>query len=208
MPWPWNWHPWDWANPVIIVNGFSLFPLYGLPTPGCRRVYRRRHHAVTKINWSLDNMVDVVRYAQTVRDHVNRVLEETDKKQVCLVGWSMGGIACLYALKRLAIDPWVERFIAFGAPFSGADLSYLAMFTGIYSRVGNQLAPGSGFLADLNRDGVPEEVACISIGGRRDLICPPATTRLAGAENIVLDYAHGDFLVSLDLHREIASKLR
>jgi pimeloyl-ACP methyl ester carboxylesterase len=153
-------------------------------------------------------MVDVIRYAQTVRDHVNQLLEETGKKQVCLVGWSMGGIACLYALKRLAIDPWVGHFVAFGAPFSGADLSYLAMFTGIYSKVGNQLAPGSRFLADLNRDELPEETACVSIGGRRDLICPPSTARLPGAENIVLDFAHGDFLISAELHREIALRLK
>lgn len=208
MSWPWSWHAWDWADPVLIVNGFSLFPLYGLPTPRCRRVYRRQHRRVAKVNWALENMIDVVQYARAVRDNVHRLMDETNKNRVCLVGWSMGGIACLYALKRLAIDPWVEKFVAFGAPFSGADLSYLAMFTGIYSRVGSQLAPGSRFLAELNRNGLPEETACVSIGGRRDLICPPATAHLRGATNVVLDFAHGDFLASADLHREIASRLK
>ena len=193
--------------PVLIVNGFSFFPLFGLPIKECRDVYRQGGRMVAKIDWALENMLDVTTYAGAILRRTVALIGETKHQRVSLVSWSMGGIASFYAMRHLGLHSLVDSFVAFGSPFGGSDLSYPAVVTGLYSKTAIQLMPGSQFLKDLTAGELPGKVRYVSIGGDRDLICPSGSARLPGAENIVGPYGHEDFMISVGLHRLIASHL-
>jgi len=100
---------------------------------------------------------------------------------VCLVGFSMGGLVCRYYLQELAGHQIVSRFFSISAPHHGSLLAYLS--SGLGAR---QMRPGSDFIRALEQNaGCLREVLCYSYWTPFDLMILPATSSIwANAENI------------------------
>lgn len=184
--------------PVLIASGFGPLPP---PTDAVRDFYRQRGIRISFVPFRFSSMRNVKTYAQeiakTMRDH----------GRINLIGFSMGGVASLFVLKRMGFAASVASFVAYGAPFQGTDVALLALPTGIFASVGRQLRPRSRFLKSLVDGPLPDGPRIVSIGGTRDLICPAESTLLPGAENFNGPFGHADFFTDLDLHAFIESHL-
>lgn len=195
----------DTRRPLLIVNGFSLLPM---PLVVARKVYGAAGFRPYTIDFRFRNMRDVEAYARRVAEAVSLIRSECPGTgRLDIIGFSMGGVATLYAIKRLGLDRQVSRFIAVGAPFRGATISLLAFPSLLYTRTGRQLMPKSRFLASLHADPLPDGPRYVAFAGSRDTICPAERSTLDGAENVVLPFRHIDFLVSPAFHRSILEYL-
>lgn len=177
--------------PVLISNGFAPFPI-----PLHLVVERFREHGFRThvVGFRMSDMRDIETYARhIVRDA--RILQlDAGVSRINLLGFSMGGVAALYAVKRLGLAPDVATFVGLGSPFLGSVASWFAVPTGLFSRTGLQLAPGSEFLAELHADPLPPGPRYVSVAGTRDLICPRSTSLLDGAEHYELPIGHAEFI--------------
>ena len=190
--------------PLLIAEGFALFPF---PYMLVRRHFRKRGRDVAFVPFAMKNMGDVTVYAESIVRVADDALCRSADGKFDLLGFSMGGVAGLYAVKRLGLAPYVRNFIAVGAPFRGTKLAYLGLPTLLYSPTGFQLMPESPFLGQLHMDPLPPGPRYVSIAGDADMVCPPKATRLDGAKNIPLAFRHIDLVFARDLYATIDSFL-
>jgi triacylglycerol lipase len=107
-----------------------------------------------------------------------------DNTNLCLVGFSMGGLICRYYLQELEGHKAVNRFFSISAPHHGSLLAYLSLHLGA-----RQMRPGSDFLYSLEQSsnclhGLP----CYSYWTPFDLMILPASSSIwAHAENIKIN---------------------
>lgn len=178
--------------PILIANGFAPFPL---PLQVVRDHYRARGYASRVVPFRLADMADVERYAAHIAAEAKTLMDKKGCDRVHLLGYSMGGVAGLYAIKRLGLAACIEAFAGLGSPFRGTMLSWFAVSSGLFSLTGAQLVPNSPFLKRLHADPLPPGPRYLSIAGSRDLICPPETSLLDGADQQELPIGHAQFLV-------------
>jgi hypothetical protein len=187
--------------PLLIANGFAPFPL----PEYIFDVYRDHGHFVRVMPFRFANMRNVVTYGNAIATEAKLMLRRYT--QIHFVGFSMGGVAGLYAMKHLGISDHVSRFLVYGAPFHGAALSYIGLPSGIFSKVCSQLKPNSAFLRELHAIPLSSGTRYVSAAGSKDWICPARTNHLAGAHNIVLPHSHHDIVTSVNLHTTLARLL-
>lgn len=190
-------------RPLLVLAGFSPVPVLWAHVV---HFYRRRGFDARSFRFRLDDMRDSVTYAQRVASAVRQL--SSGGRKVDIVGLSMGGVAALYAMKRLGIAARVGRFVAVAAPFGGTTISFLGLPSLVFSKVGIQLRPGSGFLRELHEDPLPEGPSYAALCGTEDRICPAKTAILPGARNEFIRFSHKDLLISRVLHRHIVECLR
>lgn len=178
--------------PILIANGFAPFPL---PLQVVREQYRARGYATRVVPFRLADMADVERYAAHIAAEAKSLMREKRCDRVHLIGYSMGGVAGLYAIKRLGLAEHVEAFAGLGSPFHGSRFSWFAIPSGLFSLMGSQLVPRSPFLKRLHEDPLPLGPRYLTVAGTRDAVCPPATARLDGAHFRELPIGHAQFLV-------------
>jgi triacylglycerol lipase len=93
-------------------------------------------------------------------------------RRVNLVGFSMGGLVSRYFLQRLGGHTLIDTFVSISSPHYGTRLGQSALNRGIA-----QMAPGSPFLVDLNRDfEALRPLRITSIYTSRDLVIFPYTS--------------------------------
>jgi pimeloyl-ACP methyl ester carboxylesterase len=187
--------------PVLVASGWFPVPL---PLENVRRFHESMGRPTTIVPFSFDNIRDTAAYAAAIASAAN-ALAGRHGSRINLLGFSMGGVASLYAVKRLGIADPLATFVACSAPFRGAPLAYAGIPTGLFSRVGRQLSPGSRFLRDLHARPLPEGPRYACIAGTKDAICPASSTRFEGAERVEVPIGHNDFLANESLHALIAS---
>lgn len=192
------------ARPVLVASGFCPFPL---PHDIILARYRRDGFRISVVPFRMDDMRDTLAFSAHTAEEARRIAASHGGK-IDLVGVSMGGIAGLHALKRHGIAPLVGTFIAVGTPFQGTSMAVFGLPTVAFSRVGRQLAPWSRFLADLHADPLPPGPRYVTIVGDRDVVCPPPTARLAGADNVHGDFGHLSLFHDGVLHDLVAAVLR
>ncbi len=144
---------------------------------------------------------DVTKYAEQVRDRVERILRSTGHEKVDLIGHSMGGIVARYYIEVLGGTSKVERCVTIGSPHHGTYAAILPV-----TKVARQLRPGSDFLAELNAsEGKNTGTRYCSVYSEWDeVIFPAENSRLRGAENVRLS-GHGH--MSPILSRRVAEKI-
>lgn len=182
--------------PVLIASGFFPVPL---PLESVRTFYEKRGHATEIVPFAFDNMRDVVRYAKAVALSAAEFSGRHGGK-INLFGFSMGGVASLYAIKRLGIADRVAVLLACCSPFHGVPLAYVGIPTRLFTKVGWQLSPKSKFLRQLRSDPLPSGPRYVAVAGTHDMICPAESARFEGAELISAPYSHNDFIVNDRLH--------
>lgn len=178
--------------PVLIANGFAPFPI---PLHVVRDRFRALGHRTHVVPFRLSDMRDVRAFAEHICREHRKLRLSANVPRVNVLGFSMGGVAALYAIKRMGLAPDVATFAGLGSPFRGAAASWFALPSGLFSRTGMQLLPDSSFLQELHTDPLPAGPRYLSVAGTSDLICPPETARLDGAEQYELPLGHAEFII-------------
>ena len=133
-------------------------------------------------------------------------VERTGAARVDLVGYSAGGVVIRLWLADPARALRARRVVLLGTPNHGTELAgaAAALDPGVCGSI-CQMAPGSGLLAQLNRDDeTPPGPRIFSIWTALDqTVVPPATAVLDGATNIRVQdvcpsarLGHGDLVTS------------
>lgn len=182
--------------PVLIVKGFAPFPVPNI----FKRFYQHHGYDIHVIPYHFPSMRDVRTYAARVREKMEAMAERFG--HINVIGFSMGGVAALHALKRMKDPNRVVTFVSYGAPFYGTPTAVFALPTLIFTRVGLQLGMNSNFLAELHDAPLPDGPRIIAVGGDKDRLCPVASSQLERAHerHIVKGYTHNAFLVDAALH--------
>jgi hypothetical protein len=88
-------------------------------------------------------MADIRRSVVTVREKIQKVLQEEKNGDLNLLGHSLGGLLMLDAMRDKTFE--AHRFIALSTPFQGAPFAKWFPFL----KSARQLTPGSTYLTDL-----------------------------------------------------------
>ena len=190
--------------PIVIANGFAPIPIE--PSP----LYRRLTDAgrtVSIVPFARDNMLDAAAYAERIMRHLAATRDRHGTGRLDLLGFSMGGVASLYAIKHFDAAPLVRTFVTFGAPFHGTPLWALARLSAVFAPAVRYLNPKSAFLEELRDGRLPAGPRYVSVGGTRDRICPAASTACPGTEHYTGPFTHHDFYVDARLHALLRSLL-
>ncbi|MEA3249872.1 MAG: hypothetical protein U9Q03_06010 [Patescibacteria group bacterium] len=190
-------------KPVIITNGFSPIPM---SVEHLALVYRAAGFQVRIIEYRLEDMMDIKRYAKHIA-RTARELHESTGHKAHIVGISMGGVAALFGIKFYAAAPVVDTLVAMGSPFKGTPATFLGEWTLLFHKTGRQLAFRSEFIQKLHEDPLPPGPRYVSVSGHLDFVCPPYVSQLDGTDNRFLLFQHFHLILSPLLHQQIANIL-
>ncbi len=146
-------------------------------------------------------------YVKKVEAKVSQIKKETGRKDLILIGHSMGGIvSALYALRAASPDT-VTRVIAIGSPLGGTHLARIAL-----GADGKEMRRNSELLKKL-----PEEILShpkirfYHIATKTDQIVIPYTSELVGAvldrQYLLNDIGHVSLLYSPRVSKRIINWL-
>jgi len=181
--------------PLLIVGGF--FPLLTpMPLGRAARFFRRRGREVWIVPHGFRSMRDVRRRAELTAETLREVLSVTGSAKLDILAYSMGGLAALRALQSFGLADRVRTFVSYGAPYQGTTASLAILLTGYFVKAADQMLPGSDVLREIAAAGLPAGPRYVSAGGTKDWLCPPERARLPGAEHVLCDHDHLDFLVN------------
>ena len=131
------------GTPILLIHGImdnrSVFTVFR------RALHRRGFGVVHAVNYGLFTG-DLRDAARELRDHVERLCEETGADKVHIVGHSLGGVIARYYVQRMGGSARVDTLVTLGSPHAGTLGAYL-----IPTALGRQLRPGSPLLTELER---------------------------------------------------------
>ena len=161
----------DGTRPVILVHGF--LGTRGTMQPMTRRL-RSDGRVVFSYSFGTFQTRSLRNSSEGLAQHVRRICEELDIDKVDLVGFSMGGLVAMHAVKFLSAHTHVDKLVTLGSPFQGSPLAYpgVALF-GAFSPSVWQVVPNSRFLRELATAPMPDGVAFRQIHGSMDFFAPP-----------------------------------
>lgn len=176
---------------------------------------RRGPYSLHKPYEKKDTFKDIRDSAQVLKDLMLELKKRYPDKKVDLVAHSQGGLVSQYFIGAIYDPdnprlPKIDQFITFSTPHHGADaaklgrvlsdtpegqlnlysLNSLAALSGLppaTSVSAMQMAEGSNFLTNLNRDWNPRKVQTTTIASSMDYVVTPQHTRLSGARHHTLD---------------------
>jgi pimeloyl-ACP methyl ester carboxylesterase len=159
------------APPVILVHGF--LGTRGTMQPLTRR-FQRDGRVVFSYAYGTFNLASIRRSAEDLVTHLRGICEKLDVPHVDMVGFSMGGLIGLHAIKFMQGHHYVRRLVMMGSPLRGTWLGLAGVATvGVMSPSVWQVLPGSAFLEDLLAAPVPESTRLRQIHAASDAFCPP-----------------------------------
>ncbi len=182
--------------PVILVHGF-------LGTRGTMVPLTRRLQADGLIVFShahgTFNMASIRASAEGLMSQIRQICDELEVPRVDVVGFSMGGLIALHAIKFLQGHQHVRRLCTLGTPFMGSwvSLAGIACIGALCPSVW-QIVPGSTFLAELHGPPIPACVRVRQIHASQDAFVP-VRGRLEGVRRedyLVLPGGHSSLVVA------------
>ena len=184
------------APPVILVHGF-------LGTRGTMQPLTRRFQADGRVVFSYAygtfNLASIRRSAEDLVAHLRGICEKLDVPQVDMVGYSMGGLIGLHAIKFMQGHHYVRRMVMMGSPLRGTWVGLAGVATvGVMSPSVWQVLPGSPFLEDLLAAPVPEGMKLRQIHAASDAFCPPPgpIVGVAARDYVMLPGGHSSLVVA------------
>ena len=116
-----------------------------------------------------------------------------------MVGYSMGGLIGLHAVKFLQGHRYVRNLVMMGSPLRGTRVGLAGVATvGAISPSVWQVLPGSPFLEDLLTAPVPDGLRMRQIHAASDAFCPPPgpIEGVAARDYIMLAGGHSSLVVA------------
>ena len=189
------------AAPVVLVHGF-------LGTRGTMLPLTRRFQADGRVVFSYAygtfNLGSIRRSAEDLNNHLRSICEKLDVERLDVVGFSMGGLIALHAIKFLSGDRYVRNLVMMGSPLRGTWASLAGVATvGAISPSVWQILPGSPFLENLLSAPVPENVRIRQVHAISDAFCP-APGPIAGVterDYVMLPGGHSSLVVAEPFYR-------
>jgi len=160
-------------TPTICVHGFG----------GCSTDFARikselelKNVFVTNLDSSLVSTID--QHARKVADFVEEVLKCVGRRDVNLIGHSMGGVVIRHSLQYYAKDITIKKVITLGSPLNGAQRANWGRF---FSRSAKDLVPGCAFLRDhASKAGDDDQTQYFHLAAERDATVFPRETAWGG----------------------------
>ncbi len=162
-------------TPILLIHGFLgsssnlIYHWYRLRKAG--------HKNVFCINLG-DPRKSIEEYAEKVAKKVERIQELTGRKDLVLVGHSMGGLVAEQYRSIAPKDTQVKKIITLGTPILGTVVAHLAAF---WSKSAKEMLPNSPFLQRLKKFVEADQTTqYYHVGAKADLIVPPLASALGG----------------------------
>lgn len=192
------------SPPVVLAHGF-------MGTRGTMIPMTQRFQADGRVVFSYHHGTFQLRSlrasAQQLVEHLDRLQRELGVDQVDLVGFSMGGLIALHALKFLQAQRWIRRLALLGSPTNGTWVGLAGVGTvGMVSPSVWQVLPASPFLRDLRDAPMPDGVRVRQISAAQDAFCPlPDLLKGVDKERdyLVLPGGHSSLVVARDFYNKL-----
>jgi triacylglycerol esterase/lipase EstA (alpha/beta hydrolase family) len=193
------------STPIILVHGYfhnrSAFVMM-------RRALRRAgYHNVECFNYNvIGHTVDEL--AQSLKRHVDGILECTGSDKVHLVGHSLGGLIARTYVQQYGGEDTVDTCVTLGTPHAGTYAAFIGR-----GKAARELRPGSELLQRLDATARASAVRWVSYYSNLDALIVPATSAKLtvpafDATNILIkDLGHMSLLISSPLMHSIAVTL-
>ena len=184
------------APPVVLAHGF--LGTRGTMQPLAQRL-RGDGRAVFTYAFGTFNLASVRLSAQHLAEHLERICEDLDVPRVDLVGYSMGGLISLHAIKFLQAHHRVRRVVTLGTPFGGTWMG--AVGVGVFGALSPsvwQVLPGSSFLQELGDAPLPPGIRMRQIHANSDAFCPaPGPQKgVSPRDYLILPGGHSSLVVT------------
>lgn len=158
------------SRPVVLLHGF-------LGTRGTMMPLTRRLQADGKVVFSYHHgmlqLGSLSRSAEELTEKLRGLTESLEIDRIDVVGFSMGGLVSLHAVKFLQASRYVRRLALMGTPLGGTWMSVLGMATvGLVSASVWQVRPHSRFITELRAAPLPAGVRLRQIHADADALCP------------------------------------
>ena len=163
-------------RPVLLVHGYMCNRGFWW---WIRRELRARGFAVATITLETP-FSDIEIQADRLVERIAALRAETGAEAVLLVTHSMGGLVARAALRKGAAAH-VARFVTLGGPHHGTVVARAGL-----GRDARQMEPGNAWLAELNRVETTEVPTTTIWSTGDEIVVPQATSRLAGANEVVV----------------------
>lgn len=183
------------AAPVVLVHGFM--GTRGTMLPLTRR-FQRDGRVVFSYAYGTLNFASLRRSAEALVEQLRAICEKLEVPRVDLVGYSMGGLIGLHAVKFLQGGRYVRNLVMMGSPLRGTWVGLAGVATvGALSPSVWQVLPGSPFLEDLLAAPAPTNVRMRQIHATSDAFCPPPgpIEGVAARDYILLPGGHSSLVV-------------
>ncbi len=134
------------------------------------------------------NMAAIEHSAELLARQVDGILAGSCHEHCDIVGLSLGGFIGLHYLLELGGADRVRRMIALGTPVRGTWTALAAVvLLGSHCPAARQCVPGSAFLTELDKRGLPEDVEIIAVYGSFDPVAPRSRCIIPGIRNIEIE---------------------
>jgi triacylglycerol lipase len=176
------------GTPVLLVHGYI--------NTGAIWLY---------LKWKIRNLgpiytVDLKSPFNSIENHakqlekiVKRIEEETKRKELIIVGYSMGGLVGAYYAMHFARQEKIQKVITISTPFEGTQLARIAI-----GKNGRQMAVGSSFVRKLKQEISQSKVPFFTIASKTDEIVIPYTSALLNHSRsyVFENLGHGGLIFS------------
>jgi pimeloyl-ACP methyl ester carboxylesterase len=192
------------SPPVILCHGF-------LGTRGTMLPMAKRFQADGSVVFSYHHGTFQL---QSLRASAHGLVEQLQNlerslglKQFDMVGFSMGGLVALHALKFLHAGRWIRKLALLGTPLDGTWAGLAGVATvGLVSPSVWQVLPLSPFLSDIRDAPLPDGVEVRQLHATDDALCP-LPRPMAGVDPqrdyVVLPGGHSSLVVARPFYAKI-----
>lgn len=192
------------AAPVLLAHGF-------MGTRGTMVPLRRRFQADGRVVFTYHHgrfqLASIRRSAQELVDHLRGLEQTLHVGKIDVVGFSMGGLTALHAIKFLQGHQYIRRLALLGTPVQGTWTCLAGVATvGLISSSVWQCLPGSQFLDELHSAPLPEGFRVRQIHADTDAFCPTSAP-IGGIDRehdyLVLPGGHSSLCVSQSFYAKL-----
>lgn len=142
-------------------------------------------------------------YAEKVRQHAEQIVKQTGRKDLILIGHSMGGLVSMYYANTLAPRDSVTSVITLGSPLNGTKVSCLGFgpcvkqmeYESEFVKAVGQMQKNSNFIHYMH------------LGTAQDLIIIPSESAFLHSENSVCEQLEGLGHICLLYSPTVANKI-
>lgn len=193
-----------WRPKLISKNqGTPILLVHGYINTGAIWLYIKRKIKNFGPIYTIDlkePFASIVEHAHQVDRLADRIEKETGKKELILIGYSMGGLVSTYYATKLAPKGKVQRIIAIATPFSGTKMALIAV-----GKNAKEMRVGSLFLRQLDHTG-----SLVTIASKTDeIVVPYSSALIDGAKQFLVDnLGHGALIFSPRIAKVIINELK
>jgi pimeloyl-ACP methyl ester carboxylesterase len=196
--------PREGLPPVVLVHGF--LGTRGTMLPMTRR-FQANGRVVFSYHYGTFNTQSIRASSQALLRDLRKIVDELEVEEVDMVGFSMGGLIALHAVKFLQAHMYVRRLVTLGTPVDGTWVAVAGIAAlGAISPSAWQLLPGSPFMEELRSAPMHPSVRVRQIHASNDAFVP-RTTPLAEVPHedyLILPGGHSSLVVAPHFYEAVA----